>query len=69
TMKLLYDNGSNKPTQIEQVNFGKISITYDSQGEVEAVVNTGKRNVSSSLVENFLQFLEFLGPLGESLKI
>lgn len=68
-LKIAYKPGKPKPSEIEQIGLGKIEISYDTQGEVKDVNFSGKRNVSSSVIENFLQMIDFLGPLGEDLKI
>ena len=68
-LNLDYEAGRNKPKKITQKGVGQVSITYDSQGEVESVTSSGQRNVASSVIDSFLGMLEFLGPMGELLKL
>ena len=70
-LKLNYKVGIKKPVEIEQVGVGKIAISYDPQGAIKNVEFSGNRNVSTStsVVQKFLEMIDFLGPLGESLKI
>lgn len=69
-LTLTYEAGRNKPREIIQTGVGKVFITYDSQGEVESInSDSGKRNVASSVIDAFLEMLEFLGPMGELLKL
>lgn len=66
---LKYSLGIDKPSEINQPGLGRVEITYDTQGNIEDVAATPKRNVASSVIQNFLEIVEFLGPMGEILKI
>ncbi len=68
-VKLTYEVGAEKPSEIELKNTGKVLITYDSRGEVENVESPGKRNIATSVIEKFLEMIRFIGPVGENLKI
>ncbi len=68
-LTLDYEAGKNKPRKIIQKGVGQILITYDNHGEVESVTSPGKRNVASSVIDSFLGMLDFLGPMGEVLKL
>ncbi len=68
-MSLKYSLGYDKPSTLELNGVGKISITYDSEGNITNVENLGKRNVASSVVDTFLQMINFLGPMGEGLAL
>ena len=70
SLSLIYQPGRAKPSQIIQKGVGKVLITYDSQGEVESVKSdSSQRHVASSVIDSFLQMLDFLGPIGERLKL
>lgn len=66
---LSYAEGSNKPTSIQQKGLGDIKITYDNQGDIEKITNSASRQVSSSIINNFTEMLETLGPLGDFLAL
>lgn len=68
-LKIIYTPGSEKPTKIAHSRFGEVLISYDNQGEVASVESQGKRSVASSVIQSFLEMIEFLGPMGELLKI
>ena len=68
-LKLGYKIGVEKPVEIDQKGLGKITIGYDADGAIESVETSGERNLATSVVESFLEMVDFLGPLGENLKI
>ena len=68
-LNLDYEAGKNKPRKIIQKGVGQVFITYDNHGEVESVTSSGQRNVASSVIDSFLEMLDFLGPMGEVLKL
>ena len=70
-LRFNYEAGKNKPKEIFQKGVGQVLISYDNQGEVASIrsKNSKQRNIASSVIESFLGMLDFLGPLGETLKI
>lgn len=62
---LAYDNISDKPTRIKHSSLGEVKISYDNLGDVADVSSPKGRNVASSVVQSFLEFIEFLGPAAE----
>lgn len=64
-----YRSGISKPSSIEQKGIGSIKISYDDNKTVSSVEPSSQRVVASSIVENFLNMVDFLGPLGETLKL
>ena len=68
-LNLSYEAGKSKPKKIIQTGLGQVLITYDNHGEVESVTSPGQRNVASSVIDSFVEMLDFLGPMGELLKL
>ena len=66
---LSYTPGTKKPTQIIQKGVGRVLISYNAKGEVDKIKDKGKRKVASSLIEGFIELIQFVGPLGDKLKI
>ena len=68
-VQLTYKVGVEKPVEVEHLKKGKVLLTYDAQGNVEKVEAAGGRGLATSIVEKFLEMIQFLGPMGENLKI
>jgi YD repeat-containing protein len=69
TIELRHTPGGEKPVQIKLNGVGAVKVSYNEDGEVESLESVGKRNIATSVVEKFLEMVNFLGPLGDHLKI
>ena len=61
-----YDKINEKPVKIKHSSIGEVFITYSPQGDVLKVSSQKGRNIASSVIQSFMDFLSILGPAAEN---
>ena len=68
-IRISYDPATDRPIRLVQARVGEVKIAYDSNGNVETVKSPKGRSIASSVIQNFLDFIEMIGPAAEELRI
>jgi len=66
TLRFTYDNNS-KPTKIEAVGLGTITVSYTEQGEIDKVDSDTGRKTALAVTDVFQQLKDIIRPAGVSL--